>query len=121
MAVRQWDYPAVVVVRGEFLGRLTARGIDMAWVRTISFTSKLPFAECLKHFKSNGLPAMKESPATSMQWVQTAPNSGLFILQFENKRALNQHEKMTAGAREKARKALKARMTIYDGQVKWSR
>ena len=93
----------------------------MAWVRTISWSSKLTFGECLKHFKSKGLPVMKDSPATAMQWVQTGPNTGLFILQFENKRALNQHDKLTAGARENARKALKMRMTVHDGQVRWSR
>ncbi len=52
--------------------------------------------------------------------VQIGPNSGLFIQQFENKRALNEHEKLMAGIRESAGKAMKMRMTVHDGQVRWS-
>ncbi len=93
----------------------------MAWVRTISWTSKLSFAECMKHFKKEVVPALKDSPATSLQMVQVGPNSGLFIQQFENKSALNKHEKLMAGIRKSAGKAMKMRMTVHDGQVRWSR
>ncbi len=92
----------------------------MAWVRTISWSSKLTYAECMKHFKKEVVPALKDSPATSMQMVQTGPSSGLFIQQFENKRALNEHEKMMAELRKSGARAMKMRMTINDGQVRWS-
>ncbi len=93
----------------------------MAWVRTLAWTSKLPHADCMKHFKKEVAPALADSPATSMQQVQTGPNSGLFILQFENKRALNQHEKLVGGMRKTVGKDLKMKMTVHDGPVKWSR
>ncbi len=92
----------------------------MAWIRTISWSSKLSFAECMKHFRKEVAPALKDSPATSLQMVQVGPNSGLFIQQFENKRALNEHEKLMAGIRKSAGKAMKMRMTVHDGQVRWS-
>ena len=93
----------------------------MAWVRTLAWTSKLPYDECLKLFKKNVVPALKVSPATSMQQVQTGPHSGLFILQFADKRALNQHEKLTGALRDVARKDLQMTMTLHDGPVRWSR
>jgi hypothetical protein len=63
---------------------------------------------------------LKDSPVTSLQMVQVGPNSGLFIQQFENKSALNQHEKLMAGIRKSGARAMKMRMTIHDGQVRWS-
>ncbi len=93
----------------------------MAWVRTISWSSKLTYAECMKHFKKEVVPALKESPATSMQMIQVGPNSGLFIQQFENKRALNEHEKMMAGVRKSGARAMKMQMKVKDGQVRWSK
>jgi len=92
----------------------------MAWVRTIVWSSKLPFADCLKHFKSATAPVLKDSPATAMQYAQTGPNSGLFIAQFDNKRDLNKHEKLLVDARKSAGRQMKIRMTVHDGAVKWS-
>ena len=93
----------------------------MAWIRTISWTSKLSYADCMKYFTKEVVPALEASPATSMQMVQLGPNSGVFIQHFENKRALNQHEKLMGDARKAAGKAMKMRMTVHDGEVKWSR
>ena len=75
----------------------------------------------MKHFKKDVVPALQDSPATSLQMVQVGPNSGMFIQQFENKRALNEHEKLMAGIRKDAGRAMKMRMTVHDGPVRWSR
>ena len=93
----------------------------MAWIRTISWSSKLSYADCMKHFRKELVPGMEGSPATSMQMTQTGPNSGMMIQHFENKRALNEHEKMMVGGRKAAAKAMKMQMTVTDGEVRWSR
>ncbi len=93
----------------------------MAWIRTISWTSKLSYAECMKHFRKELVPVLAESPATAMQMTQIGPNAGMLIQHFENKRALNQHDKAMADSRKQAAKDLKMRMTVHDGEVKWSR
>ncbi len=93
----------------------------MAWIRTISWSSKLSYADCMKHFRKEVVPEMEGSPATSMQMTQTGPNSGMMIQHFENKRALNEHEKMMVGGRKAAAKEMKMRMTVTDGEVRWSR
>ncbi len=93
----------------------------MTWVRTATWTSKLSFAECMKHFKKVLAPTFKESPATSIKLIQTGPNSGLMILEFEGKRALNQHEKFIADTRAAVGKELKLKVKMIDGPVTWSR
>ncbi len=93
----------------------------MSWVRTVTWTSKLSYAECKKHFKKVQTPVLKDSPATSIKQIQTGPNSGLMILEFEGKRALNQHEKFIADRRAAVGKELKLRITVVDGPVTWSR
>ena len=93
----------------------------MSWVRTVTWTSKLSYAECMKHFRKVLEPAFKDSPATSIKQIQTGPNSGLMILEFEGKRALNQHEKMIAGTRTAVGKELKLKVKVVDGPVTWSR
>ena len=93
----------------------------MAWIRTISWSSKLSYSDCMKHFRKEQAPMLAESPATSMQMIQTGPNSGMMIQHFENKRALNEHEKTMAEGRKAAAKAMKMRMTVTDGEVRWSR
>ncbi len=79
----------------------------MSWVRTVTWTSKLSYVECMKHFRKVLAPALKDSPATSIKQIQTGPNSGLMILEFEGKRALNEHEKMIADTRTAFIKELK--------------
>ncbi len=93
----------------------------MSWVRTATWTSKLSYAECMKHFRKVLAPALKDSPATSIMQIQTGPNSGLMILEFEGKRALNQHEKMIADTRTAVSKELKLKVKVVDGPVTWSR
>ncbi len=93
----------------------------MSWVRTVTWTSKLSYAECMKHFRKVLAPALKDSPATSIKQIQTGPNSGLMILEFEGKRALNQHEKMIADTRAAFIKELKMKVKVVDGPVTWSR
>ncbi len=93
----------------------------MAWVRTVTWTSKLSYAECMKHFKKVLPLAFKDSPATSVKQIQTGPNSGLMIWEFDGKRALNQHEKMIADKRTAVGKELKLKMKVVDGPVTWSR
>ncbi len=111
-----------MIVRRTDLGKLIKMGVNMAWVRTVIWTStKLSHAEWMKHFKKDVVPTFKDSPATSIKQVQTGPNSGLMILEFENKRALNEHEKLVGAMRETAGKDLKMKMTLHDGQVRWSR
>jgi hypothetical protein len=93
----------------------------MSWVRTVTWTSKLPFAECMKRFKKILVPVYKDSLATSIKQIQTGPNSGLMILEFDGKRALNEHEKMIANTRTAFIKELKMKVKVVDGPVKWSR
>jgi len=93
----------------------------MSWVRTVTWTSKLSYAECMKHFKKVQAPVLKDSPATSIKQIQTGPNSGLMILEFEGKRALNQHEKFIADTRTALNKELKLKVKVVDGPVTWSR
>ena len=93
----------------------------MSWVRTVIWTSKLSYAECMKHFRKVLAPALKDSPATSIKQIQTGPNSGLMILEFEGKRALNQHEKMIADTRKTVSKELKLKVKMIDGPVTWGR
>ena len=93
----------------------------MSWVRTVIWTSKLSYAECMKRIKIVAGPALKDSPATSVKQIQTGPNSGLMILEFEGKRALNQHEKMIADTRTAVSKELKLKVKVVDGPVTWSR
>ncbi len=93
----------------------------MSWVRTVTWTSKLSYAECMKHFKKELALAYKDSPATSIKHIQSGPNSGLMILEFEGKRALNQHEKMIADTRTAISKELKLKVKVADGPVTWSR
>ena len=93
----------------------------MSWVRTATWTSKLSYAECMKHFKKVLVPVYKDSPATSIKQIQTGTNSGLIILEFEGKRALNQHEKMIADTRTAVSKELKAKVKVVDGPVTWRR
>jgi hypothetical protein len=75
----------------------------------------------MKHFKKELVPAYKDSPATSIKQIQSGPNSGLMILEFEGKRALNQHEKMIADTRTAVSKELKAKVKVVDGPVTWRR
>jgi len=75
----------------------------------------------MKHFKKELVPVYKNSPATSIKQIQSGPNSGLMILEFEGKRALNQHEKMIADARTAVTKELKLKVKVVDGPVTWSR
>jgi hypothetical protein len=93
----------------------------MMWVRTVSWVSKLSFAEGMKHFRKEVVPTLKDSPASSIKHVQTGPNSGLIILEFDSKRALNQHEKMVAGLRKPVAKETQSRLKVVDGPVKWRR
>ena len=93
----------------------------MSWVRTVTWTSKLSYAECMKHFRKVLTPALKDSPATSIKQIQTGPNSGLMILEFEGKRALNEHEKKLADTRKTVGKELKMKIKVVDGPVTWSR
>ena len=92
----------------------------MSWVRTVTWTSKLSYAECMKHIRKVVGPALKESPATSIKQIQTGPNSGLMILEFEGKRALNEHEKKLADTRTTVGKELKMKIKVVDGPVTWS-
>ncbi len=93
----------------------------MSWVRTVTWTSKLSYAECMKHFRKVLVPVYKDSPATSIKQIQTGPNSGLMILEFEGKLALNQHEKMIAETRKTVGKELKLKVKMIDGPVTRSR
>ncbi len=93
----------------------------MSWVRTVTWTSKLSYAECMKHIRKVVGPALKDSPATSIKQIQTGPNSGLMILEFEGKRALNEHEKELADTRTTVGKELKMKIKVVDGPVTWSR
>jgi hypothetical protein len=43
------------------------------------------------------------------------------ILEFDGKRALNQHEKMIADTRTAVSKELKLKVQVVDGPVTWSR
>ena len=92
----------------------------MSWVRTVTWTSKLSYAECMKHIRKVVGPALKDSPATSTKQIQTGPNSGLMILEFEGKRALNEHEKKLADTRTTVGKELKMKIKVVDGLVTWS-
>ncbi len=92
----------------------------MSWVRTVTWTSKLSYAECMKHIRKVVGPALKDSPATSIKQIQTGPNSGLMILEFEGKRALNEHEKKLADTRTTVGKELKMKIKVVDGPVTWS-
>ena len=93
----------------------------MSWVRTVTWTSKLSYAECMKHFKKELVPVYKNSPATSIKQIQSGPNSGLMILEFEGKRALNEHEKKLADTRTTVGKELKMKIKVVDGPVTWRR
>ncbi len=93
----------------------------MSWVRTVTWTSKLSYAECMKHFKKVLVPIYKDSPATSIKQIQTGPNSGLMILELEGNRAMNQHEKMIADTRKAVSKELKLKVKMIEGSVTWSR
>ena len=75
----------------------------------------------MKHFRKVLTPALKDSPATSIKQIQTGPNSGLMILEFEGKRALNEHEKKLADTRKTVGKELKMKIKVVDGPVTWSR
>jgi hypothetical protein len=74
----------------------------------------------MKHIRKVVGPALKDSPATSIKQIQTGPNSGLMILEFEGKRALNEHEKKLADTRTTVGKELKMKIKVVDGPVTWS-
>lgn len=93
----------------------------MSWVRTVTWTSKLSYSECMKHIRKVVGRALKESPATSVKQIQTGPNSGLMILEFDGKRALNAHEKILAETRKAVGKELKMKVKVVDGPVTWRR
>ena len=93
----------------------------MAWIRTVTWTSKLPYAECMKRFKKVLVPVYKDSLATSIKQIQIGPNSGLMILEFDGKLALNQHEKLIADTRTTFIKELKMKVKMIEGPVTWSR
>jgi hypothetical protein len=75
----------------------------------------------MKHIRKVVGPALKDSPATSIKQIQTGPNSGLMILEFEGKRALNEHEKKLADTRTTVGKELKMKIKVVDGPVTWRR
>ncbi len=75
----------------------------------------------MKHMRKAVRPVLKNSPATSIKQIQTGPNSGLMILEFAGKRALNEHEKILAGTRKDVSKELKMKLKVVDGPVTWSR
>lgn len=89
------------------------------WIRTISWTSKHSFAEVMRHYKKHTVPAFEESPVKSVKVIQTGPNSALHVLEFDDKRALNRHEKLLARFRARAGDDMELSMTVVDGPVRY--
>ena len=96
----------------------------MSYVRVWVTEGSIPFSERMKLFKKNMEPALKAQKKAgllkSYKVVQTGPNSGLNILEYENKAKMNKVIKATLATRQDIGEAAGMQMWVHTGQVKAS-
>ena len=87
--------------------------------------SPIPWSQGMKLFKKEMEPALKAQQKAgllkSYKVVQTGPNSGLNILEYENKAKMNKVIKATLATRDNVADQMNSpQMWVYTGQVKAS-
>ena len=96
----------------------------MSYVRVWVVESSIPFSEGMKLFKKNMEPALKAQKKAgllkSYKVVQTGPNSGLNILEYETKAKMNKVIKATLATRQDIGDRAGMQMWVYTGQLKAS-
>ena len=97
----------------------------MSYVRVWVIESPIPWSQGMKLFKKEMEPALKAQQKAgllkSYKVVQTGPNSGLNILEYENKAKMNKVIKATLATRDNVADQMNSpQMWVYTGQVKAS-
>jgi len=97
----------------------------MSYVRVWVIESPIPWSQGMKLFKKEMEPALKAQKKVgllkSYKVVQTGPNSGLNILEYENKAKMNKVIKATLATRDNVADQMNSpQMWVYTGQVKAS-
>ena len=97
----------------------------MSYVREWVIESPIPWSQGMKLFKKEMEPALKAQKKAgllkSYKVVQTGPNSGLNILEYENKAKMNKVIKATLATRDNVADQMNSpQMWVYTGQVKAS-
>ena len=97
----------------------------MSYVRVWVIESPIPWSQGMKLFKKEMEPALKAQKKAgllkSYKVVQTGPNSGLNILEYENKAKMNKVIKATIATRDNVANQMNSpQMWVYTGQVKAS-
>ena len=97
----------------------------MSYMRVWVIESPIPWSQGMKLFKKEMEPALKAQQKAgllkSYKVVQTGPNSGLNILEYETKAKMNKVIKATLATRESVTDQMAGpQMWVYTGQVKAS-
>ena len=97
----------------------------MSYVRVWVIESPIPWSQGMKLFKKDMEPALKAQKKAgllkSYKVVQTGPNSGLNILEYENKAKMNKVIKATLATKDNVADQMNSpQMWVYTGQVKAS-
>ena len=97
----------------------------MSYVRVWVVESPIPWSQGMKLFKKEMEPALKAQKKAgllkSYKVVQTGPNSGLNILEYENKAKMNKVIMATLATRDNLADQMNSpQMWVYTGQVKAS-
>ena len=97
----------------------------MSYVRVWVIESPIPWSQGMKLFKKEMEPALqaqkKAGLLKSYKVVQTGPNSGLNILEYENKAKMNKVIKATLATKNNVADQMNGpQMWVYTGEVKAS-
>ena len=97
----------------------------MSYVRVWVIESPIPWSQGMKLFKKEMEPALKAQQKAgllkSYKVVQTGPNSGLNILEYENKAKMNKVIKATLANKNNVADQMNSpQMWVYTGEVKAS-
>ena len=97
----------------------------MSYVRVWVIESPIPWSQGMKLFKKEMEPALKAQQKAgllkSYKVVQTGPNSGLNILEYENKAKMNKVIKATLATKNNVADQMNSpQMWVYTGEVKAS-
>ena len=97
----------------------------MSYVRVWVIESPIPWSQGMKLFKKEMEPALKAQQKAgllkSYKVVQTGPNSGLNILEYENKAKMNKVIKATLATKNNVADQMTGpQMWVYTGEVKAS-
>ena len=97
----------------------------MSYVRVWVIESPIPWSQGMKLFKKEMEPMLKAQKKAgllkSYKVVQTGPNSGLNILEYENKAKMNKVIKATLATKNNVADQMNSpQMWVYTGEVKAS-